>query len=248
MKRVIFYTLLALVITFSAGCMHKHEWIEATCSEAKHCSHCSVIDGEPLAHKWNEATCENAKICSGCGITEGMPIGHKVEVYETTLEPTCTSNGKQEGFCSLCEKIISEEVDKIEHIDDNKFVMTRDLSDAFLVEQETHCTVCGEVVRTISLEISLEQHNAIKQAKRFLSNRAYSNIGLMNKLQSVGFSFDAAFFATHNIIVDWNEQAAKRAESYITSMSFSRSRLIGQLKYEGFSDEEAEYGVSAVGY
>ncbi len=31
-------------------------------------------------------------------------------------------------------------------------------------------------------------------------------------------------------------------------MSFSRSGLISQLEFEGFTTEEAEYGVSAVGY
>ena len=31
-------------------------------------------------------------------------------------------------------------------------------------------------------------------------------------------------------------------------MSFSRVELLKQLKYEGFTDEQAEYGVKAVGY
>lgn len=47
---------------------------------------------------------------------------------------------------------------------------------------------------------------------------------------------------------DWNEQAAKKAQSYLDYTSFSREGLIEQLIYEGFSAEQAEYGVSAVGY
>ncbi|MGQ9475961.1 MAG: Ltp family lipoprotein [Actinomycetota bacterium] len=31
-------------------------------------------------------------------------------------------------------------------------------------------------------------------------------------------------------------------------MSFSRSGLLEQLKFEGFTQEQAEYGVRAVGY
>ena len=30
--------------------------------------------------------------------------------------------------------------------------------------------------------------------------------------------------------------------------SFSKSGLIDQLKYEGFTNEQAQYGVTAVGY
>ena len=47
---------------------------------------------------------------------------------------------------------------------------------------------------------------------------------------------------------DWNEQAAKVAESYINHSSFSRSGLIDQLQYEGFTKDQAEYGATAVGY
>ncbi len=48
--------------------------------------------------------------------------------------------------------------------------------------------------------------------------------------------------------VDWNEQAAEKAQSYLDFMSFSRKGLIEQLVYEGFTKEQAEYGVKAVGY
>ena len=50
------------------------------------------------------------------------------------------------------------------------------------------------------------------------------------------------------INVDWNEQAALQAEQYLELMSFSRQGLIDQLLYEGFTQEQAEYGASAVGY
>ena len=47
---------------------------------------------------------------------------------------------------------------------------------------------------------------------------------------------------------DWNEQAAKSAESYLEFSSFSRQGLIDQLVFEGFSQAEAEYGVSQIGF
>lgn len=47
--------------------------------------------------------------------------------------------------------------------------------------------------------------------------------------------------------VDWNEQAAKSAESYLEFSAFSRSGLIDQLLFEGYTQEQAEYGVSTTG-
>jgi hypothetical protein len=44
------------------------------------------------------------------------------------------------------------------------------------------------------------------------------------------------------------KNARESAQSYLDSMSFSRSGLIDQLLFEGFSQAEAEYGVSAVGF
>ena len=48
--------------------------------------------------------------------------------------------------------------------------------------------------------------------------------------------------------MDWNEQAALKAQDYLDFMSFSRDGLIEQLMFEGFTAEQAEYGVTAVGY
>ena len=38
------------------------------------------------------------------------------------------------------------------------------------------------------------------------------------------------------------------AENYLELMSFSRQELIDQLVYDGFTQEQAEYGVTAAGY
>ena len=63
-----------------------------------------------------------------------------------------------------------------------------------------------------------------------------------------GYSTEDATFAVENCGADWYEQTAKSAQSYLDVMSFSRSGLIEQLLYEGFTQQQAEYGVSAVGY
>jgi hypothetical protein len=63
-------------------------------------------------------------------------------------------------------------------------------------------------------------------------------------LEYEGFSTSDATFAVDSLSVDWNEQAAKKAEEYLAYTSFSRSGLVQQLQYEGFTPEQAEYGAS----
>ena len=48
-------------------------------------------------------------------------------------------------------------------------------------------------------------------------------------------------------IDNWNEQAAKSAESYLDTSGFSRSGLIQQLEFEGYTAAQAAYGVSQAG-
>ena len=72
--------------------MLSHQWVEATCTEAKRCSVCGLIDGNPLGHKWVEATCTEPKHCSICGTTEGSASGHD------WVEATCT----EPKHCSIC--------------------------------------------------------------------------------------------------------------------------------------------------
>jgi hypothetical protein len=66
-------------------------------------------------------------------------------------------------------------------------------------------------------------------------------------LEYEGFSSAQAEFGVNGVTVDWNEQAAKSAQSYLDYSAFSRSGLIGQLLYEGFTQAQAEYGVNSVG-
>ena len=69
-----------------------------------------------------------------------------------------------------------------------------------------------------------------------------------DELESEGYSDSEISYAIKNCGADWNEQAAIAAQSYLDLMSFSRQELIDQLLYEGFTEEQAEYGVTAVGY
>ena len=62
------------------------------------------------------------------------------------------------------------------------------------------------------------------------------------------YPYKDAIYAADNCGADWNEQAAKSAESYLSCSSFSRDSLIEQLEFEGFTHEQAVYGAEANGY
>lgn len=57
----------------------EHEWVEATCEEAKHCSVCGETEGEALPHTLTEATYQEAATCTVCGAVVGDPLKTYVE-------------------------------------------------------------------------------------------------------------------------------------------------------------------------
>ena len=91
MKKQILPVILLCMILL-AGCSCQHEWLEATCTDAKHCTKCDAAEGDALGHTWTEANCTTAKTCSRCGLTEGEAPGH------SWLEATCTDA----KTCSVC--------------------------------------------------------------------------------------------------------------------------------------------------
>ena len=53
--------------TILIGCAHKHEWMNATCTNPKTCLSCGETEGSVLAHSWVDATCTKNQYCSECG-------------------------------------------------------------------------------------------------------------------------------------------------------------------------------------
>jgi hypothetical protein len=82
---------------------------------------------------------------------------------------------------------------------------------------------------------------------------AFSRQGLIEQLSSeagAGFSRADATYAVDAVSPNWNEQAAKAAQSYLDTMAFSRQGLIEQLSSEagaGFTHAQAVYGVNQTG-
>ena len=106
MKRIVLVMSLLAVMLMLAGCSCKHDWVEATCSEPKHCSKCGKTEGFALQHRWDEATCTAPKTCSLCGATEGEPKSHAWKERTMTEPKTCTECGLTEG-----EKITFKEIE-----------------------------------------------------------------------------------------------------------------------------------------
>ena len=82
------------------------------------------------------------------------------------------------------------------------------------------------------------------KAEDYLDYSAFSRTGLIKQLKYEGFSLADATYAVDHVVVNWNEQAAKKAADYLDYSSFSRSGLMDQLLYEGFTQTQAAYGVS----
>ncbi|MBR5310504.1 MAG: hypothetical protein IKU42_05225 [Oscillospiraceae bacterium] len=74
-KLIVAALAVVLVLSLSAcgGCKHE-EWDEATCTQARHCLACHIVEGEPLGHDWQEATYEAPETCSRCDAQRGEPL------------------------------------------------------------------------------------------------------------------------------------------------------------------------------
>ena len=98
MKKKVIYMLLAMSLsTMLTACGHEHTWVEATCTQPKHCSECEETEGDALEHIWVDATCLEAKHCSVCGQTEGEALPHTFTEANYQEPSTCEVCAETEG-------------------------------------------------------------------------------------------------------------------------------------------------------
>lgn len=102
-KKLMVVAMLAVLALLLAACGCKHEWKEATCTEAKTCALCGEVEGEALGHDWKEATCTEAKVCLSCELTEGEALGHDWQEATTEAPKTCANCKLTEG-----ERIVTD--------------------------------------------------------------------------------------------------------------------------------------------
>ena len=97
MRKRIAVLLAGAILATLCGCVHQHNWSEATCTSPRKCLECGETEGEPLGHSWSEATCIKAKTCMACGTIEGVPLGHDWIEATYTTPMTCKRCAVTEG-------------------------------------------------------------------------------------------------------------------------------------------------------
>ena len=74
-----------------------HAWDNASCTTAKTCTECGLVEGAALGHNWTKATCTAPKTCSACGATEGSALGHNWRAATCTSAKLCYACNLTEG-------------------------------------------------------------------------------------------------------------------------------------------------------
>ena len=100
-----------------------HDWKEATCTEAAICKRCGIKGSAALGHDWTKATCKVKSTCKRCKITRGKLAAHTWSKWKVTAEATHEKKGKKERKCGICKKKETKTLPKISLIgeaDNNK--------------------------------------------------------------------------------------------------------------------------------
>lgn len=97
MKRVLYILGLSVLLFTLSACGCRHEWQDASCTQAKVCRLCGQRDGAAMGHNWLDATCETPKTCSVCGQTEGAPLEHDWQDATCARPRNCALCGITEG-------------------------------------------------------------------------------------------------------------------------------------------------------
>ena len=98
-----------------------------------------------------------------------------------------------------------------------------------------------------SLAETIEQKNALRQAKSHLEYTAFSRDGLVKQLEFSKFDHEDAVWAADNVGANWREQAVRQAKSYLDYSAFSRDGLVKQLKHSKFDHKDAVFAADNCG-
>ena len=90
-----------------------HDWKEATCTEAAVCKRCGIKGSAALGHDWTKATCKVKSTCKRCKITRGKLAAHTWSKWKVTDEATHEKKGKKERKGGICKKKETKTLPKI---------------------------------------------------------------------------------------------------------------------------------------
>lgn len=232
-----------------------HDWKPATCTEPEKCAVCARVQNEPLGHDLQDSTCLDPQMCLRCNETFANALGHNVGEWETTREASCSEAGEKHGVCQRCSQTITEEIPKTAHTegDWNIVVDATINSDGTVTpgEKALACSICGAEIKReqYTVEVTLAQKNALKQARDYLTWMHPSYAFLADWLETYdGYAREDAVFAADYCGADWNEQAILCAKDKMSSSGASRDGLVQELRYMQFDNAQIEQALEAVGY
>ena len=81
-----------------------HDWKDATCTEPAVCKRCGATGAAALGHDWTKATCAVKSTCTRCKITQGELAKHSWSKWKVVTKATHSKKGKQERLCKVCGK------------------------------------------------------------------------------------------------------------------------------------------------
>lgn len=246
---------VAVVILFATHIICFHEWNAATCTEPETCAICGRTQGDALGHDMKDATCTDPQMCLRCDSTFGSALGHDVPAWETTREASCSQPGEKHGTCRRCNQTIKEKIPAIAHTEGDWSVAVdaKINSDGTVTpgEKVLTCSVCGAEMKReqFTLEITLAQKNALKQARDYLTWMHPSYASLIDWLETYdGYSREDAVFAADYCDADWSEQAVLYAKERMKNSGASRDGLADWMRMEQFTNDQIEHALAEVGY
>ena len=126
-------------------CLFKHKWIEATCTEAKHCEICGKTEGTTLPHKIIEGNCTTPSVCKFCGLVIKEAAGHNWEVTDIIKPATCADEGLRSSTCKICGENITEAIPKSNEHNFGEWIIENTFEDQGIRFNQTTrtCQICG---------------------------------------------------------------------------------------------------------
>lgn len=143
-KVIIIITIVFLCCSTTACCIH--HWVDATCTEPKHCTR--------------------------CGETEGEELQHDIE-WITTSIATCNQMGLEEGVCSRCGKKIKRSIPMVAHTE-GTWTITKEATFETPGEKELTCSVCGCTLDSESYDLPPDEKEL--QYKQACENYEYEDL------------------------------------------------------------------------
>ena len=116
MKRSIVIVIAILLLVTLSACGCKHEWADATCTNAQSCILCEETQGTPLGHEWIDANCIEPQICSVCHETQGEPLGHSPSDPEFKENNYVTATSVYVQKCTVCGEDLDISEESIESL------------------------------------------------------------------------------------------------------------------------------------